>query len=312
MLTEWATVLLGTHPTWGVSRCQWQKSSLPVRAGLLSRRTKHISEVVGIRTDGVSDVINANWTQLGFNFRFTDILASIGLVQLKRLPERIEKVKVIYARYAAAMPELSFLSSFRLTLRQVKYQSTSKSYAHERDKLVIPHGSRHSTRPFYPDLNLASYFESTGRFPLGGIWQGGNFLPSGPEQPLGNVERVLETLLEFGEGMKFTVKPNSVAILDFHDGSAGQIETWFEQVTGYHIACFVHEASEPIEIDVEDKNKKRVSQRTDFPHVTLSKDARLLLHYIQWSGSDPNWELKSSATHSQQQVASQQMDLSAT
>lgn len=65
--------------------------------------------------------------------------------------------------------------------------------------------------------------------------------------------------------MKFTVKSNSVAILGFHDGSAGQIETWFEQVTGYHIACFVHEASGPIEIDVEAENKKRVSQRTAFP-----------------------------------------------
>jgi len=65
--------------------------------------------------------------------------------------------------------------------------------------------------------------------------------------------------------MKFHIKPNSVAVLGFHDGSAGQVETWFEEVTDYHIACFVHEDVGPFEIDVEAENKKRVSQRTEFP-----------------------------------------------
>ncbi|MBU1932045.1 acetyltransferase [Patescibacteria group bacterium] len=65
--------------------------------------------------------------------------------------------------------------------------------------------------------------------------------------------------------MKFNVRSNSVAVLGFHDGNAGQIETWFEEVTGYHIACFVHEADRPLEIDAVAENKKRVSQRTEFP-----------------------------------------------
>ena len=65
--------------------------------------------------------------------------------------------------------------------------------------------------------------------------------------------------------MKFAVKSNSVAVLGYHDGAAGQVETWFEAVTGYHIACFVYESAEPFEVDVEAENKKRVSQRTEFP-----------------------------------------------
>lgn len=64
--------------------------------------------------------------------------------------------------------------------------------------------------------------------------------------------------------MKIDVKPNSVAILGYHDGNAGQIETWFEKYTPYHIACFVHEA-ESFYVDVEAENKKRVSQRTSYP-----------------------------------------------
>jgi len=62
-----------------------------------------------------------------------------------------------------------------------------------------------------------------------------------------------------------SIKPNSVAFLGFHDGAAGQVETWFEEVTGYHIACFVHESAEPVIVDIEAENRKRVSQRTEFP-----------------------------------------------
>lgn len=66
--------------------------------------------------------------------------------------------------------------------------------------------------------------------------------------------------------MDVSVRPNSVAIFGFHDGSAGQIETWFEEVTGYHIACFIYESGEPFFVDIEAENRKRVSQRMDFPH----------------------------------------------
>jgi sugar O-acyltransferase (sialic acid O-acetyltransferase NeuD family) len=61
------------------------------------------------------------------------------------------------------------------------------------------------------------------------------------------------------------VKKNSVAVLGFHDGSAGQIEEWFEETTGYHIACFVHEAAEPFDIDVAAENMKRVTKLMEYP-----------------------------------------------
>jgi acetyltransferase-like isoleucine patch superfamily enzyme len=65
--------------------------------------------------------------------------------------------------------------------------------------------------------------------------------------------------------MKVDVKSNSVAVLGFEDGTAGQTETWFEDSSGYHIACFVHEADGPFEVDIDAENRKRVSKRTEFP-----------------------------------------------
>lgn len=77
------------------------------------------------------------------------------------------------------------------------------------------------------------------------------------------------------------VQANSVAILGYHDGSAGQVETWFEKVTGYHIACFVHEGTESFDIDVAAENKKRVSQRTEYPTRTAFKNRSLIVS-LNW------------------------------
>ena len=67
------------------------------------------------------------------------------------------------------------------------------------------------------------------------------------------------------------ITSKSVAVLGFHDGSAGQTDTWFNEATGLHFACFVSESDEPFNVDVDAENAARVSQRTEFP----SKDTFL-------------------------------------
>lgn len=51
-----------------------------------------------------------------------------------------------------------------------------------------------------------------------------------------------------------------VAVLGYHDGAAGQVSTWLK----YQIAAYVHEA-ESFYVDPEAENRKRVSQRTEYP-----------------------------------------------
>ena len=77
------------------------------------------------------------------------------------------------------------------------------------------------------------------------------------------------------------VRPNSVAILGFHDGNAGQVETWFEQATGLHLACFVHPEAEPPNVDAAVENRRRVSQHTNFPTRDAFK-GRPLLSAVDW------------------------------
>ena len=69
----------------------------------------------------------------------------------------------------------------------------------DRDKLVYFLG-RHGiqTRPFYPDLNQAQYLKSECTFPNSTPFGAqGLFLPSGPDQPLENIDRVIEALHQY-------------------------------------------------------------------------------------------------------------------
>ena len=59
------------------------------------------------------------------------------------------------------------------------------------------------TRPFYPDLNSATYLENYGEFPNSKVFgDKGLFLPCGPDQSLENVEKVIETLKKFDTNLQ--------------------------------------------------------------------------------------------------------------
>jgi perosamine synthetase len=149
-----------------------------------------------IRTHGVSDVINASYTELGFNFRFTDLLASVGLAQLDRAHGRIAHLKEVYATYEAGLAELSFLNLIPVAVSQGEVPLYVEVLCHNRDKLVDFLASRGiQTRPFYPDLHLADHLQAVGEFPNSRVFsEGGLFLPCGPSQAVANIKYVLEAL----------------------------------------------------------------------------------------------------------------------
>lgn len=50
--------------------------------------------------------------------------------------------------------------------------------------------------------------------------------------------------------LEVKVQDNSIAIVGWHDGRAGQIQAWLEKANDYHVACFVNPTNEPPKIDV--------------------------------------------------------------
>lgn len=149
-----------------------------------------------LRNHGVIDTLNDEYAMLGFNFKFTDLAASIGIAQLGRARERVEQVTSIYRRYEAVLRDLPFLRTIPVDLDTGEIPLWLEVLCPERDELMnylAAHGIQ--TRRFLPSLNASPHLQSRGEFPNSRIYAtDGLFLPSGPEQPADSIDRVLETL----------------------------------------------------------------------------------------------------------------------
>lgn len=192
--------LLGTQSDMGCFSLSVTKIIATGQGGFIATRDRKLYEkLVAIRTHGVGSVIDAEWTQLGFNFRFTDILASIGIAQLGYLDERIEKVKTIYLRYREGIKDLPNLSLIPVNIDGGEVPVYVEVLYKERDRFISFLAEKGiQSRPFYSDLNLASYLQEDGKFPnCDQFGKQGIYLPSGPSQSVENVERVIKVMHSF-------------------------------------------------------------------------------------------------------------------
>ena len=151
-----------------------------------------------IRTHGVKDLINSSYSCFGFNFRFNDILASMGLAQMQKIDERIGHLISIYKMYEEAIQEISCLKLIPVDITNGEIPLYIEVLTEKRDELMKflkLNGIR--TRPFYPNINRAEYLNIKGNFPNSELFEEyGLFLPSGM-QDLEDIDYVIETLRKF-------------------------------------------------------------------------------------------------------------------
>lgn len=152
-------------------------------------------ELKRLRTHDVEDAMvpqELRWKRFGYNFRYNDILASIGLSQLEGLAERIELLQEIHAFYKARLP--SYLEMVPRETGdgvplyvEVLYADSERLRAY-----LVEHGIE--ARPNYPSLNTAPYLNDARRFPNSERFEHGLTLPCGPAQTKADLHRVIEVL----------------------------------------------------------------------------------------------------------------------
>jgi acetyltransferase-like isoleucine patch superfamily enzyme len=76
------------------------------------------------------------------------------------------------------------------------------------------------------------------------------------------------------------VKPNSIAIIDWYEGSAGQVDSWISEL-GYHVACFVNPTSTPPNVDIAKEKLVRETKLFSYPTNNSFKN-RHLITALQW------------------------------
>lgn len=76
------------------------------------------------------------------------------------------------------------------------------------------------------------------------------------------------------------VQENSLAIVGWHDGGAGQIHAWLEKSGGYRVACFVNPSDEPLNIDPS--KIKRDAKVFSYPTENTFK-GRPFINSVDWA-----------------------------
>jgi len=150
-----------------------------------------------IRTHGVENVNDVEqWGMPGFNFRYTDIQASIGIEQLKRLPERVDHLREIYMTYEHGLNDTPF-KLIPVNLDKGEVPVYSEFLINERAEWISLLASENiETRAFYPDLNTAPYFNQQDIIFQNSISYGkdGVYLPSGPSQNINTIKYCIDKI----------------------------------------------------------------------------------------------------------------------
>lgn len=146
------------------------------------------------RSGGGNDIHDS----VGYNFKFTELQACIGVEQMKKLPERVERKKEIWRRFEAGLKGIEQIKLFKHDL-----DSTSPwfidSIVEDRDGLQSYLKSVGvGTRVMYPPINKQAAYNSHGEHQVSN-WVGsqGLWLPSAVQLNDADIDRICGEIRKF-------------------------------------------------------------------------------------------------------------------
>lgn len=151
-------------------------------------------------------------SSIGYNFKFTNMQAAIGLAQLRDVPRRIERMKSIYLGYREGLRGLEDFSVFPFRIEEGELPQWTDVLVGRRDELFdhLAAQSMHGRRYWYPLHTQAPYRLPSQNFPNStrqiphAMW-----LPSAFTLSDADVAAVCEEIRRFGR---------------LHEGTGGQGE----------------------------------------------------------------------------------------
>ncbi len=167
---------------------------------LVSDDEQLIDRIRKLRDFGRSGGGSDHYLTMGWNFKFTDIQAVIGIEQMKKLPDRVERKKEIYAQYRQNLestPGIAFIST--------DLNDTSPWFIdvlvedNKRDDLMaFLKAGDIGARPFYPALHAEPVYTRTGTYPVTErIARQGLWLPSSSKLTNEQIDHVCERINTF-------------------------------------------------------------------------------------------------------------------
>jgi perosamine synthetase len=146
------------------------------------------------RSGGGNDIHDT----IGYNFKFTDVQAAIGIEQMKKLPDRLLLKKQIHRIYSEGLKSIKAVQLFEQDLK-VGAPWFIDVLAERRDDLrrhLTSHGI--GSRVMYPPINAQKAYGRTGSFPVSErIGREGLWLPSSAQLTAAEVQHICATIRSF-------------------------------------------------------------------------------------------------------------------
>jgi perosamine synthetase len=162
-----------------------------------------------LRNQGVLQVGDNTFDAFGFNFKFPDLLAAVGLAQLDRLSAHTDSVRQVYRFYRERTAGLAYLRMLDVRIEDGELPLWAEVLCAERDQVVALLRQRGIVaRPHPPTLAGSAHLGAAGRFPNAEFFaRHGLILPCGPDQRQEDLERVADALHEIAAEIRGHIEP---------------------------------------------------------------------------------------------------------
>tara|TARA_B100000161_G_scaffold150219_1_gene107021 strand:- start:322 stop:1455 length:1134 start_codon:yes stop_codon:yes gene_type:complete len=192
---------IGTFGEFGVFSFNGNKIITTSGGGaLISKNKKFISNAKYLSTQARDDKPHYEHTQIGYNYRLSNVCAAIGIGQMEVLSSRVEKKRYInkfYKKHLSCIDEIKFLeenknnfSNFWLTTILINEKSKVKND----DIRLYLESLNIESRPLWKPMHLQPVFRSSKSYTnntSSDLFQRGLCLPSGTNMSDEEINRVV-------------------------------------------------------------------------------------------------------------------------
>lgn len=160
--------------------------------GEVARRLRRLKDFG--RAAGATDISDS----IGYNFKFTDLQACVGIEQMKKLDGRIERKKQILLHYQQALDGVKSVKFFEQDLKNtapwfidVLCERRDQLQAYLKEQGI-------GTRVMYPPINRQKAYQRPGSYPVSErVGEKGLWLPSASQLSDEQIDRVCDAIKQF-------------------------------------------------------------------------------------------------------------------
>jgi len=169
-----------------------QGGALITNSDEINSKLRHLKDFG--RAQGGNDIHDT----IGFNFKFTELQACIGIAQMDKLDFRVERKKEIYSQYQNELRNLDEVRFFNQDLKSTTPWFIDILVDNRNDLQQFLKDNGIGSRPMYPPINSQKAYNFNGSFPVSSnVGQNGLWLPSMSQISNDEITKVTNTIKDF-------------------------------------------------------------------------------------------------------------------